>query len=138
MVTHDVQMKAFADRVVWMRDGKIVRIESISKEAQDSRYEVLGEELERLTKGKTTAAYAKAHSGHNTQLRMPTDYATHPKHVERELGIFSFEEMTQEKYEYLVNPLINGEMSSRDFDIETGGTRNEFKNNSMVELDEIY
>jgi putative ABC transport system ATP-binding protein len=29
MVTHDVQLKNFADRVVWMRDGKIQRIEKV-------------------------------------------------------------------------------------------------------------
>ncbi|KNC51788.1 uncharacterized protein AMSG_12106 [Thecamonas trahens ATCC 50062] len=27
MVTHDVNLKAFADRVIWMRDGKISRVE---------------------------------------------------------------------------------------------------------------
>ena len=29
MVTHDVHLKAFADRVVWMRDGRIQRIEVV-------------------------------------------------------------------------------------------------------------
>lgn len=34
MVTHDMYLKNFAHRVVWMRDGKIVKIEEISQEKQ--------------------------------------------------------------------------------------------------------
>ena len=30
MVTHDMYLKNFAHRVVWMRDGKIAKIETIS------------------------------------------------------------------------------------------------------------
>lgn len=31
MVTHDVGLKNFADRIIWMRDGKIQRIEIVPK-----------------------------------------------------------------------------------------------------------
>ena len=31
MVTHDVALKNFADRIIWMRDGKIQRIENVPK-----------------------------------------------------------------------------------------------------------
>jgi len=31
MITHDVSLKNFADRVVWMRDGKIIKVENISE-----------------------------------------------------------------------------------------------------------
>eukprot|EP00013_Stygamoeba_regulata_P020058 CAMPEP_0177646732 /NCGR_PEP_ID=MMETSP0447-20121125/9925_1 /TAXON_ID=0 /ORGANISM="Stygamoeba regulata, Strain BSH-02190019" /LENGTH=437 /DNA_ID=CAMNT_0019149273 /DNA_START=157 /DNA_END=1467 /DNA_ORIENTATION=- len=30
MVTHDMNMKFFSDRVIWLRDGKIMRIETVS------------------------------------------------------------------------------------------------------------
>lgn len=34
MVTHDVGLKFFADRVIWMRDGKIQRVEQVTPEQQ--------------------------------------------------------------------------------------------------------
>merc|ERR1712000_105754 len=45
MVTHDVHLKNFADRVIWMRDGKIQRIEENSDEAKKAARESLVEEL---------------------------------------------------------------------------------------------
>lgn len=37
MVTHDVHLKNFADRIIWMRDGKIQRIELVSPEKKKVR-----------------------------------------------------------------------------------------------------
>lgn len=50
MVTHDVGLKMFSDRVVWMRDGKIQRIEAISDGARQDAHRKLDEEIERIEK----------------------------------------------------------------------------------------
>lgn len=46
MVTHDVGLKNFADRVLWMRDGKIQSVEKISVETKQKRIALLKEEHE--------------------------------------------------------------------------------------------
>ncbi len=46
MVTHDVGLKNFADRVIWMRDGKIMRLEVIPEEIRQQRHEQLDKDLE--------------------------------------------------------------------------------------------
>jgi len=53
MVTHDVGLKMLADRVVWMRDGKIQRIEMISVAARDESLAKLDAELDRIQKQRT-------------------------------------------------------------------------------------
>merc|ERR1712059_227075 len=53
MVTHDVGLKNFADRVIWMRDGKIMRLEVIPEEIRQQRHEQLDKDLEKLLKGRT-------------------------------------------------------------------------------------
>jgi len=50
MVTHDVGLKMLADRVVWMRDGKIQRIEIISSSAREEAQGKLDIELDRIQK----------------------------------------------------------------------------------------
>jgi putative ABC transport system ATP-binding protein len=35
MVTHDMYLKNFANRVVWMRDGKVARVETIQPEKRE-------------------------------------------------------------------------------------------------------
>jgi putative ABC transport system ATP-binding protein len=46
MVTHDVGLKNFADRVIWMRDGKIMRLEVIPEDIREQRHEQLDKDLE--------------------------------------------------------------------------------------------
>jgi len=41
MVTHDVALKNFADRVIWMCDGKILRVENVSANKRRKRMELL-------------------------------------------------------------------------------------------------
>jgi ABC-type methionine transport system ATPase subunit len=41
MVTHDMALKNFADRVVWMRDGKIARIERIAADKRQNVHQEL-------------------------------------------------------------------------------------------------
>ena len=45
MVTHDVYLKSFADRVIWMRDGKIQRIEKNSDESKAAARQQLANDL---------------------------------------------------------------------------------------------
>jgi len=51
MVTHDVGLKNFANRVIWMRDGKIQNVEKISERRQQQRREDLQREYEELLRG---------------------------------------------------------------------------------------
>ena len=46
MVTHDVGLKEFADRVIWMSDGKIKNVEVVDPELQRERINRLQEETE--------------------------------------------------------------------------------------------
>lgn len=71
MVTHDVALKSLADRIIWMRDGKIQRIETNSPEKRQEAIRKLSEELEAITSKK------KADHGLTTEFRAPTDYKTH-------------------------------------------------------------
>lgn len=48
MVTHDVSLKWFADRVIWLRDGKIQRIEIVPFEKKKECREKLERQLEAL------------------------------------------------------------------------------------------
>ena len=45
MVTHDVGLKFFADRIIWLRDGKIQRVETVGDVKQKEAYEGLHQDL---------------------------------------------------------------------------------------------
>jgi len=72
MVTHDVGLKMLADRVVWMRDGKIQRIELISPAAREESHRKLDVELDRIQKQR---AGLIARPPAATITRSPNDYA---------------------------------------------------------------
>jgi ABC-type glutathione transport system ATPase component len=100
MVTHDVALKSFADRVIWMRDGKIQRIEvmpSWKKEEAIAKLDAQLKEVQRKRKEKAKLkkerqkAKKKGEKGAKdeirlpTEVRMPTDYETHPRFVQRDV-----------------------------------------------------
>jgi len=102
MVTHDVGLKNFANRVIWMRDGKIQNVEKISQKRRLQRREELNREYEELVKG----TKQKHSPFQNTVIRTPQDYNTHPKYELRDPLLFTFsasyqrmQEMTLEEYE---------------------------------------
>jgi len=70
MVTHDVGLKMFADRVVWMRDGKIQRIESTPPAIREEAFNKLSEELQNIEK-----KHVGPVSRHATIIRNPNDYS---------------------------------------------------------------
>jgi len=45
MVTHELSLKYFADRVVWMRDGKVQKVEIVKEAQKKMAYEKLREDL---------------------------------------------------------------------------------------------
>ena len=51
MVTHDVGLKFFADRIIWMRDGKISRVEVVSEHKKSEVYAQLAEDVRALDGG---------------------------------------------------------------------------------------
>jgi hypothetical protein len=46
MVTHDVGLKEFADRVIWMSDGKIKHVEHVDPKKQQQRIQKLQDDTE--------------------------------------------------------------------------------------------
>ena len=48
MVTHDIGLKYFADRVLWMRDGKLQRVEIVSEEKRVEMYANLARDIAAL------------------------------------------------------------------------------------------
>jgi ABC-type methionine transport system ATPase subunit len=88
MVTHDVSMKFFADRVIWLRDGKIQRIEAVQESKKKETLDKLNEKLDEIRRkkeerkekapqqGRSVPSLAKA----NLTVRQPSDYKTHPEY----------------------------------------------------------
>ena len=80
MVTHDVGLKNFADRIIWLRDGKIQRIENTPAWKKKEALEKLNQDLHDISQKK------KAPKPRPTvELRRPTDYTTHPKFKSRQV-----------------------------------------------------
>ena len=71
MVTHDVGLKNFAQRVVRVLDGKIMRIEEVSEEERGIAMERLGTGGSRLRTGLGTELPLE---GSRVQTRAPGDY----------------------------------------------------------------
>jgi len=86
MVTHDVGLKDFADRVIWMRDGKIKHVEKIEPVARKARHNKLEQDIKAILQGqaKTRQQFK------NTYIRKPTDYTTHPDHTNDDSSEFVF------------------------------------------------
>eukprot|EP01120_Amphizonella_sp_Union-15-10_P015857 TRINITY_DN822_c0_g1_i1.p1 TRINITY_DN822_c0_g1~~TRINITY_DN822_c0_g1_i1.p1 ORF type:complete len:363 (-),score=52.76 TRINITY_DN822_c0_g1_i1:104-1192(-) len=108
MVTHDVGLKNFADRVIWMSDGKILRVETISATQRTKKFEELESDLERYRLGNKSVRRPEFK---NTELRRPTDYHTHPNHQSHDPISYNFEnefgkrleDITLEDYEQKTN-----------------------------------
>lgn len=118
MVTHDVAMRGFADRVVWMRDGKIVRVETISQQTRDARFAQLKEDVGKYAEDGPTHATGKHRKSNRgtTFWRQPTDYETHPEHVPNAETQVDFTKLSLEEYERQTN-LIRGRPAAKDTSI---------------------
>jgi len=92
MVTHDVGLKHFSDRIIWLRDGKIQRIEITPKWKQEQTIRELESNLDATKKKK------KKSTKSTTEYRIPTDYKTNPNYVEREPDV-KIEAKTKERKE---------------------------------------
>jgi len=80
MVTHDVGLKNFADRIIWMRDGKIQRIEVVPKSRKLEAIQKVEETIEaaKKDKKKKNKKKKKQQTAESvTEYRKPTDYKTH-------------------------------------------------------------
>jgi len=74
MVTHDVGLKNFADRIIWMRDGKIQRIEIVNRDKKAEAIRRNDEELDELRERRK-----KTQHGTKVEYRKPSDYHTYSK-----------------------------------------------------------
>jgi putative ABC transport system ATP-binding protein len=118
MITHDVSLKNMADRVIWMRDGKILKVEQVSQRKKEKRIRQLREEMEEYKVGKEVVT----HKWKNTFLKKPEAYETHPDftHLEEELVNFkkvfpdieSLSDITLEDYETAIGLPHNTETES--------------------------
>eukprot|EP01119_Soliformovum_irregulare_P018591 TRINITY_DN5736_c0_g1_i1.p1 TRINITY_DN5736_c0_g1~~TRINITY_DN5736_c0_g1_i1.p1 ORF type:complete len:398 (-),score=124.06 TRINITY_DN5736_c0_g1_i1:198-1391(-) len=84
MVTHDVGLKSFADRVIWMRDGRISRIEVMSTVKKQEALAKLDKDLDDVKERKKLTK-----AGDVTEYRIPTDYKTSVKYKQREIPFTS-------------------------------------------------
>jgi len=84
MVTHDVGLKNYAHRVIWMRDGKIQRIEMVPKHKRDELIQKTERDLDEIQKKRAEKRSTSSDNGSNnnnkikSEYRKPTDYTTHP------------------------------------------------------------
>jgi len=84
MVTHDMYLKNFADRVVWMRDGKVQRIEKVDKKKRmeafrelESNSQVQLSDVSTATSAQGTAsvsALTGTEGWSHTEVREPLNY----------------------------------------------------------------
>jgi ABC-type glutathione transport system ATPase component len=79
MVTHDVGLKSFAERIIWMRDGRIQRIEIVPKEKKREAIRRNEEDLKELRRKKKK----KIPKSNQIEYRIPTDYVTHQHYEKR-------------------------------------------------------
>jgi putative ABC transport system ATP-binding protein len=76
LVTHDIGLKYFADRILWMRDGKLQRVEVVSASKRAEMYETLRRDVAALNVPSTaqTEAAAPSHAFARTAVRRPNHY----------------------------------------------------------------
>ena len=91
MVTHDVGLKWFSERVIWMRDGKIKTVEIVSLEKRTQAKQQLQQDLERIKQQRASYSASSPRgdadlfdesptfvpSFANTVVRRPDSYSTH-------------------------------------------------------------
>lgn len=79
MVTHDVNLKALADRVIWMRDGKIARVELADPARRAAAVAALDAEVAAIRAAaaarSASAGAPKASSPSGQPVRVPVSYA---------------------------------------------------------------
>jgi putative ABC transport system ATP-binding protein len=94
MVTHDVHIKGFADRVFWMRDGKLQRIERVSPDSRPTSrrqmQDVIAKHEAKESATDAAADAARLESLVSVEVRQPADYETSVDHVE---GVSSTENL---------------------------------------------
>ena len=78
MVTHDVGLRNYADKVVRVLDGKIIRIEEVSEEERHAAMAKLGTGVSRLRTGMGTELTL---DGSKFETRSPNDYPALRQHI---------------------------------------------------------
>ena len=73
MVTHDMGLKYFSDRVIWMRDGKIQRVEIVNEEKKQATFEQLYKDMDALTNANKSDGKNKGKK--QVKVRTPSHYS---------------------------------------------------------------
>ena len=88
MVTHDVALKNFADRIIWMRDGKIQRIEQVAKHKKLEAIRKVDEEIQNAQQKKQLVASGQFKRQEGViEYRKPTDYKPHSHYVKSGMNL---------------------------------------------------
>lgn len=86
MVTHDQNLKNAADRVIYMRDGKIDRIERSDRAAKEAYKASIRHELENVGSGSSSSSAGKntkkGRFTSTTQIKRPCAYETYHQSAE--------------------------------------------------------
>lgn len=77
MVTHDVYLKNFANRVIYIRDGKVSKQESIHPETRQKAFKDLGDKITELENKKHVNGQSIVVQDVVTETRQPSDYETY-------------------------------------------------------------
>lgn len=80
MVTHDIGLKYFSDRVMWMRDGKLQRVEIVSEGKRNEMHAKLAQDIEALNQPSSGSAHGptkrdKEHPWAQTAMRKQNHYS---------------------------------------------------------------
>lgn len=89
MVTHDVYMKQYANRVMYLRDGKVHNIETIDRAVREGAFEELQKELQHMMQGDRNDTAMSQAGKLQTTIRAPTDYVTRDAQGDFETGTSS-------------------------------------------------
>eukprot|EP01107_Rhizomastix_libera_P007818 TRINITY_DN2283_c0_g1_i2.p1 TRINITY_DN2283_c0_g1~~TRINITY_DN2283_c0_g1_i2.p1 ORF type:complete len:319 (+),score=81.20 TRINITY_DN2283_c0_g1_i2:122-1078(+) len=84
MVTHDVSLKHFADKVVWMRDGLVQRVEVVNEQLRTECRERFSKSLEEDSNKKVEKSVI--FEERDPHFYIPVDYKVR-RHERRKLGI---------------------------------------------------
>ncbi|KAF2077445.1 hypothetical protein CYY_001218 [Polysphondylium violaceum] len=58
MVTHDVGLKMYSDRIIWMRDGKIQRIETVPLKSKEDQFQKLYKEVDSIQRNQKNGVHS--------------------------------------------------------------------------------
>jgi ABC-type methionine transport system ATPase subunit len=148
MVTHDMYLKNFANRIVWIRDGKLAKVEIVPAEVRRKAIIDLRNKLEQINPKAAVAHSSKPEDALNrvndnnngipsdwrsTEIRQPSNYdpvkfSLHQKTIQQTNNNNYTHVVIQDKPSPLVSPTETGyqSMTSPPLSIDSSSSTNHF------------